>query len=126
MCAGLFAGGKHGALLPWLLQQNDLASFPLFSLTAQYKEEYWQEYQNVNRIFGEAVVNALQPDDVVWIHNYHLMLLPKLIRQRFREMPIGFFLQYQYSPRRGGIVVRWLEWLETELAVRLLQSKEVL
>src|SRR5208282_4558309 len=61
-----------------------------------YEEEYWQEYQNVNRAFAEAVVNALQPDDVLWIHDYHLMLLPKLVRDKFPEMPIGFFLHIPF------------------------------
>ncbi len=66
--------------------------FHYFPSLTQYEEAYWQEYQNVNRAFGEAVVKALQPDDVLWIHDYHLMLLPRLVREKFPEMPIGFFL----------------------------------
>lgn len=60
--------------------------FHYFPSLTQYKEAFWQEYQKVNRIFGEAVVNALQPDDMVWVHDYHLMLLPKLIREKFPEL----------------------------------------
>src|SRR5581483_5886470 len=70
--------------------------FHYFPSLTQYDESYWQEYKNVNRIFGEAVVNALKPDDMVWIHDYHLMLLPKLIREKFPEMPIGFFLHIPF------------------------------
>jgi trehalose 6-phosphate synthase/phosphatase len=70
--------------------------FHYFPTLTHYDEEYWQEYQNVNRIFGEAVVKALQPDDVLWIHDYHLMLLPKLVREKFPEMPIGFFLHIPF------------------------------
>ncbi|HTV62185.1 MAG TPA: bifunctional alpha,alpha-trehalose-phosphate synthase (UDP-forming)/trehalose-phosphatase [Verrucomicrobiae bacterium] len=70
--------------------------FHYFPSLALYEEGYWQEYRNVNRVFGEAVVNALQPDDMAWIHDYHLMLLPKLIRERFPEMPIGFFLHIPF------------------------------
>jgi trehalose 6-phosphate synthase/phosphatase len=70
--------------------------FHYFPTLTRYEEEYWQEYQNVNRIFGEAVVNALQPDDLLWIHDYHLMLLPKLVREKFPEMPIGFFLHIPF------------------------------
>ncbi|HTR43151.1 MAG TPA: bifunctional alpha,alpha-trehalose-phosphate synthase (UDP-forming)/trehalose-phosphatase [Pseudomonadales bacterium] len=66
--------------------------FHYFPSLAQYSEEFWDEYRNVNSIFAEAVVNALRPDDMVWVHDYHLMLLPKLIREKFPEMPIGFFL----------------------------------
>ena len=70
--------------------------FHYFPTLARYEEEYWQEYQSVNRRFGEAVVNALQPDDLLWIHDYHLMLLPKLVREKFPEMPIGFFLHIPF------------------------------
>ena len=70
--------------------------FHYFPTLARYEEEYWQEYQNVNRRFGEVVVNALQPDDLLWIHDYHLMLLPKLVREKFPEMPIGFFLHIPF------------------------------
>ena len=70
--------------------------FHYFPTLTRYEEEYWQEYQSVNRRFGEAVVNALQPDDLLWIHDYHLMLLPKLVREKFPEMPIGFFLHIPF------------------------------
>jgi trehalose 6-phosphate synthase/phosphatase len=70
--------------------------FHYFPLLTRYEEEDWQEYRNINRIFGEAVVNALHPDDILWIHDYHLMLLPKLVREKFPEMPIGFFLHIPF------------------------------
>ena len=70
--------------------------FHYFTTLARYEEDYWQEYRNVNRIFGEAVVNVLRPDDLLWIHDYHLMLLPKLVREKFPEMPIGFFLHIPF------------------------------
>lgn len=70
--------------------------FHYFPSLTQFDEENWQEYRNVNRIFGEAVVAMLQPNDLVWVHDYHLMLLPKLIREKFPEMPIGFFLHIPF------------------------------
>jgi trehalose 6-phosphate synthase/phosphatase len=70
--------------------------FHYFPTLTRYEEENWQEYRNVNRIFAEAVVNALRPDDILWIHDYHLMLLPKLVREKFPEMPIGFFLHIPF------------------------------
>ncbi|HTX22507.1 MAG TPA: bifunctional alpha,alpha-trehalose-phosphate synthase (UDP-forming)/trehalose-phosphatase [Candidatus Aquilonibacter sp.] len=70
--------------------------FHYFPMLTHYEEENWEEYRHVNRVFGEAVVNALRPDDVLWIHDYHLMLLPKLVREKFPEMPIGFFLHIPF------------------------------
>ena len=70
--------------------------FHYFPTLTHYEEDNWQEYRHVNQVFGEAVVNALRPDDVLWIHDYHLMLLPKLVREKFPEMPIGFFLHIPF------------------------------
>lgn len=70
--------------------------FHYFPTLTTYEEEHWQEYRRVNQAFADAVVNVLQPDDLLWIHDYHLMLLPKLVRERFPEMPIGFFLHVPF------------------------------
>ena len=70
--------------------------FHYFPMLTHYDEKNWQEYRNINRGFGEAVVNAPRPDDILWIHDYHLMLLPKLVRGKFPEMPIGFFLHIPF------------------------------
>ncbi len=70
--------------------------FHYFPMLTQYEEDNWQEYRNINRIFAESVINTLHPDDVLWIHDYHLMLLPKLVREKFPEMPIGFFLHIPF------------------------------
>ncbi|HTB85845.1 MAG TPA: bifunctional alpha,alpha-trehalose-phosphate synthase (UDP-forming)/trehalose-phosphatase [Candidatus Sulfotelmatobacter sp.] len=70
--------------------------FHYFSTLTQYEEDCWQEYKHVNQVFAEAVLKVLQPDDVLWIHDYHLLLLPKLVREKFPEMPIGFFLHIPF------------------------------
>ncbi|MGA2245982.1 MAG: bifunctional alpha,alpha-trehalose-phosphate synthase (UDP-forming)/trehalose-phosphatase, partial [Verrucomicrobiota bacterium] len=70
--------------------------FHYFPTLTHYEEEYWREYQNVNRVFGEAMVKVLQPDDLLWIHDYHLMLLPNLVREKFPDLPIGFFLHIPF------------------------------
>jgi len=70
--------------------------FHYFPTLAQFNADFWQEYRNVNRIFADAVVAVLRPDDLVWVHDYHLMLLPRLIREKFPEMPIGFFLHIPF------------------------------
>jgi trehalose 6-phosphate synthase/phosphatase len=70
--------------------------FHYFPTLTHYEEEFWQEYQHVNRAFAEAVIAALQPDDLLWVHDYHLMLLPKLVREKFPDIPIGFFLHIPF------------------------------
>jgi trehalose 6-phosphate synthase/phosphatase len=50
----------------------------------------------VNEVFAARLLEELNPDDVVWVHDYQLMLLPRLIRERFPEMAIGFFLHIPF------------------------------
>ena len=94
---GLPAGGEHGPVLPGFLQQDALAAVPLFpDADAVTRRRTGRNTGNVNRVFAEAVVKALRPDDVLWVHDYHLMLLPGLVREKFPDMPIGFFLHIPF------------------------------
>jgi len=43
-------------------------------------------------LFAEKVLDQSDPDDIVWIHDYHLMLLPSILRKERPDMTIGFFL----------------------------------
>jgi trehalose 6-phosphate synthase/phosphatase len=70
--------------------------FHYFPTFASYNPDHWEQYQEVNRIFCDAVVQTTQPGDLIWIHDYHLMLLPKMIRERLPEASIGFFLHIPF------------------------------
>ncbi len=70
--------------------------FHYFPSLAHYEEEFWQEYKQVNLVFAEAVMKVLRPDDLLWVHDYHLMLVPGLVRERFPDLPIGFFLHIPF------------------------------
>ncbi len=70
--------------------------FHYFPVYATYEKENWEQYISVNEIFCKAVLEVLQPDDIVWIHDYHLMLLPGLIRKKFPQSRIGFFLHIPF------------------------------
>ncbi len=73
--------------------------WPLFhyfpSLTA-YDEELWKNYKQVNEMFCEALTRILRPGDILWIHDYHLMLLPGMVRRRFPDISMGFFLHIPF------------------------------
>lgn len=70
--------------------------FHYFPSYAIYDQDYWNHYKHVNEFFCEAVVEIIKPDDVVWVHDYHLMLLPQLIREKMPNVPIGFFLHIPF------------------------------
>jgi trehalose 6-phosphate synthase/phosphatase len=70
--------------------------FHYFPTYAAFDEEEWRQYRHVNEVFCEAVLDSVQDGDVIWIHDYHLMLLPGLLRQRRRNLTIGFFLHIPF------------------------------
>ncbi|MBI4209839.1 MAG: bifunctional alpha,alpha-trehalose-phosphate synthase (UDP-forming)/trehalose-phosphatase [Deltaproteobacteria bacterium] len=70
--------------------------FHYFPSYAAFKEKHWEDYQRVNQKFCEILAQKIKPGDMVWIHDYHLMLLPKLLREKFPDTPIGFFLHIPF------------------------------
>lgn len=94
---------------PVFLSQGALDSFyngfcnktlwPLFHFFPGYtvfEENYWEEYLETNRIYAKAVLQNLRRGDVLWIHDYHLMLLPQMVREKMPQVPIGFFLHIPF------------------------------
>lgn len=70
--------------------------FHYFPTYVQYDEDSWKHYKEVNQKFCDAVIELAEPDDIIWIHDYHLMLLPKMIRERAPHLSIGFFLHIPF------------------------------
>jgi trehalose 6-phosphate synthase len=83
---------------------HDLVAEPVID------HDWWDRYVEVNERFAERVV-AMEPprDAVIWVHDYHLMLLPGLLRERFPEHRIGFFL---HTPFPAPELVARLPWRE--------------
>ncbi len=70
--------------------------FHYFPLTTVYEQSYWQAYKKVNEKFLKAVRETASSGDTIWIHDYQLMLLPKLLRSELPDATIGFFLHIPY------------------------------
>jgi trehalose 6-phosphate synthase/phosphatase len=73
----------------------------------RYLERYWRAYQRVNKRFAEAVVRVYRPGDLIWIHDYQLCLVPRLVREALPEARIGFFW---HIPWPSSEVFRTLPW----------------
>ncbi|WP_181306003.1 bifunctional alpha,alpha-trehalose-phosphate synthase (UDP-forming)/trehalose-phosphatase [Rufibacter sp. XAAS-G3-1] len=84
-------------------------SFHYFSQYAVYDDSYWEAYQQVNRKFCQAVMEHAQPGDTIWVHDYQLLLLPALVREKLPDSTIGFF---QHIPFPSFEVFRLLPWRE--------------
>lgn len=61
-----------------------------FSYT-QYRQDFWESYREVNRLFCEEVRHMVGPDDIVWVQDYQLMLLPGMLREIMPTLCIGYF-----------------------------------
>ena len=67
----------------------------------------WAEYQEANEAFADKVIDEYRAGDTIWVHDYHLMLLPALLRRRLPKARIGFFL---HIPFPSSEVFRVLPW----------------
>ncbi|HQZ40361.1 MAG TPA: bifunctional alpha,alpha-trehalose-phosphate synthase (UDP-forming)/trehalose-phosphatase [Vicinamibacterales bacterium] len=67
----------------------------------------WEAYRQVNQLFADLVAREYRPGDTIWVHDYQLMLVPSLLRERLPEARIGFFL---HIPFPSSEVFRTLPW----------------
>jgi trehalose 6-phosphate synthase/phosphatase len=89
-----------------------------FTQYATYDRNSWRAYEKVNGVFADSVLEIAEPEDMVWVHDYHLMLLPSLLRKKHPNMAIGFFL---HTPFPSSDVFRLLPWRE-EILRGLLEA----
>ncbi|XP_065848862.1 probable alpha,alpha-trehalose-phosphate synthase [UDP-forming] 11 [Euphorbia lathyris] len=86
----------------WPLFHYMLPLSPIHS--ARFDRSQWQAYVMANKLFADKVVEVLNPDeDSVWIHDYHLMVLPTFLRKRYHRVKLGFFL---HSPFPSSEIYR--------------------
>jgi trehalose 6-phosphate synthase/phosphatase len=69
----------------------------------------WETYLEVNAKFADAVVEQYRPDDLIWVHDYQLMLLPQMLRERLPDANIGFFLHVPFPSSEVFSVLPWRE-----------------
>jgi trehalose 6-phosphate synthase/phosphatase len=87
--------------------------FHYFIERASFNKDYWTWYREVNEKFADAVARSYRRGDIVWVHDYHLMLLPSMLRERLGDdVPMGFFL---HIPFPSFEVFRQLPWREEVL-----------
>jgi trehalose 6-phosphate synthase len=70
--------------------------FHYFSKGMRYSNEQREAYENVNRIFAQKLLPLLQPRDLVWVHDYHLIPLGRRLRELGVQRPLGFFLHIPF------------------------------
>ena len=73
--------------------------WPLFHYFTEYtthEHRWWEGYYKVNRKFCDQILALARPTDIIWIHDYQLLLLPSMLREAMPEATIGFFLHIPF------------------------------
>ncbi|RKF73645.1 putative alpha,alpha-trehalose-phosphate synthase 106 kDa subunit [Golovinomyces cichoracearum] len=61
-----------------------------------YEDHSWVYYVKVNQAFADQIVKNWKRGDVIWVHDYHLLLVPQMIRKQLPDVKIGFFLHIAF------------------------------
>ncbi|MCM4163086.1 MULTISPECIES: bifunctional alpha,alpha-trehalose-phosphate synthase (UDP-forming)/trehalose-phosphatase [unclassified Arenibacter] len=95
--------------------------WPLFHYFLEYSEfelESWDIYKAVNQKFADAILEMAGDNDTIWVHDYQLMLVPQMVREKRPNISIGFFL---HIPFPSYEIFRTLPWRK-EILMGLLGS----
>jgi trehalose 6-phosphate synthase/phosphatase len=84
---GFYEGIANQALWPL---------FHHFPSLLRFEPEHWKAYVRANELFRDEILKHVRADDLVWIHDYHLLLLPQMLREVMPELSIGFFLHVPF------------------------------
>jgi trehalose 6-phosphate synthase/phosphatase len=85
---------------------------------ANFKSDYWQSYRKVNEKFARAILEEIEDDDLVWIHDYHLALVPGLITEEKSDARTGVFWHIPWPAWESFRVIPW----QREIIEHLLAS----
>ena len=86
--------------------------WPLFHYFIEFSvfdEKQWKSYQEVNQKFADSVLSNIEEGDTVWIHDYQLLLCPKMIKDVRPDVTIGFFLHIPFPSFEIFRIFPWRE-----------------
>lgn len=87
----------------------------------QFHDEWWQSYVEINRRFAEKTAEVATPGATVWVHDYQLQLVPKMVRDLRPDLHIGFFLHIPFPAQELFLRLPW----RTEVVEGLLGADVV-
>jgi trehalose 6-phosphate synthase/phosphatase len=100
--SGFYEGVSNAVLWPLLHG---------FEPTIQVGEASWSSYVSANREFTATALTASSPNDLIWVHDYHLMLVPGMVRAQRPKARIGWFCHIPWPPPDTFGILPWREEL---------------
>jgi trehalose 6-phosphate synthase len=104
MAAGYYAGYANSVLWPTLHGMRD---------RVDCRPAWWESYRSANEVFADAVARTARQGATVWVHDYHLLLVPNLLAQRRPDLMVGLFV---HTPVADGDAIEALEHCDDLLA----------
>ncbi|MBT0810819.1 bifunctional alpha,alpha-trehalose-phosphate synthase (UDP-forming)/trehalose-phosphatase [Litoribacter ruber] len=111
---------KEKGMVPIFMDQKEAEQFydgfcnetlwPTYHYFTQYiafDDDLWEVYKKINDRYCQAILKKAKAGDTVWIHDYHLLLLPQMLKEQMPELKIGFF---QHIPFPSYEIFRVLPW----------------
>ena len=81
-------------------QTKPYGHFHYFIEYSVFNINQWESYVEVNKKFSDAVIKNVEDGDIVWVHDYQLLLCPKMIRDIKPNVTIGFFYISPFLPSK--------------------------
>ncbi|WP_109833088.1 bifunctional alpha,alpha-trehalose-phosphate synthase (UDP-forming)/trehalose-phosphatase [Reichenbachiella versicolor] len=82
-------------------------NFHYFNQYSIFREETWESYKAVNQKFADAILEKTNEEDTVWVHDYQLLLVPDLLRQKNPDLKIGLFLHIPFPSYESFRLIPW-------------------
>ena len=81
--------------------------FHYFLQYANFDQQLFKAYVEANRKFCNELLKIAEPTDTIWIHDYHLLLLPQMVREKLPDASIGFFLHIPFPSYEMFRMMPW-------------------
>jgi len=96
-CVPVFAKSKDRNLYLHGFARNTLwPLFHYFTENISYSLKSWKAYVKINRLYAEKILEIYEEGDIIWIHDYHLMLVPQMLREKKAGITIGLFIHVTF------------------------------
>lgn len=101
-------------------EKDDIAQGPIHGDGGR-EGELWAAFTAVNRFFRDVIIQCFNEGDLIWIHGFHLMILPSLLTRRISMAKIGIFF---HTPFPSSEIFRTL-WCREDLLRGMLNADQV-
>ncbi len=121
-CVPIFPRPRDGDLHLHGFARNTL--WPLFHYFTEnviYSEVAWKAYVKINRMYADRILEIIQEGDILWVHDYHLLMLPQMIREERPDISIGLFIHIPFPSFELFRLLPWrLELIDGMLGADLI------